>query len=438
MSALVDLLVKGSKGGTSPAASGSAISPAPIGSVMPWSFIATDEHIDEAIALTLSAVWGCVMAISESIAASDWQTFEEKDDGVRTQKRGALYQLINERPNPEQSAFDFYMTLLSNALLSRGGFAEIVRDGRGLVHALWPIKASRVTRERVAGELYFRVMNFTGVDAMIHHEDMLSIRTLSLDGENSSPIIDFARSVFSRAKATRDFGAAFYRNGTSFGGMFIPKAVYPAEEREKFISSIRQQFSGARNSHGNVMLPVDMDYKTFGVDPDKAQFIQTEQHIVEEVCRYFRVPPHKIQHLLRSTFNNIEHQGIEFVRDAVMPWAMRIRDEMNWKVMAYEGLKCRPDLDWLREGDAKSIAEAESTRIFSAQSSPDDARRRRGENPIPGGAGKRFFMQGANELIDTIIDRPNGDTDGKDSNLNPKPANAQTGSRGGAVIRTVA
>lgn len=389
--------------GTNPASSGAVASPAPVGSFMPWTFYATDEQIDEHIALTISVVWACVMAISEGIAASDWQVFKEDENGARTQQRGPLFTLINDRPNPEQSAFDFYMTLYPNALLSKGGFAEIVRDRRGVVHSLWPIRANRVCRERYKGELHFRVHNFTREDAIIHHENMVAIRSLSLDGENGCPLVDFAKSVLSRAKATRDFGSAFYKNGTTFGGMFIPKQpIANTEERNKFLKSLREQFGGAVNAHGNLLLPAEMDYKQFGIDPDKAQFVETEQHIVEEICRFFRVPPHKVQHLLRATFNNIEHLGIEFVRDAVTPWAQRLRDEYNWKVCAYEGLKCRCDLDWLREGDAESVAAAEATRIFSSQSNPDEARRRRGENPIPGGHGEKFVMQGAMTTLEKI------------------------------------
>jgi HK97 family phage portal protein len=389
--------------GSSAKGSGAASTPAPIGGYAPWSFYATDERIDLLQALTLSVVWGCVMAIAEGIAGSDWIVFEEDQSGRRENRRGPVHELLNNRSNPEQGAFDFVLTVVVNALLDKAGYAEIVRDRRGFVHALWPLRADRVTRERINGELHFRVANFSVADALIHHEDMISIRALSLDGENSAPLIDFARSVLSRAKATRDFGSAFYRNGTTFGGMFIPKGPAPSPEtRKTFINAMREQFAQARNAHGNIMLPADMDYKSFGIDPDKAQFIQTEQHLVEEVCRYFRVPPHKVQHLLRATNNNIEHQGIEFVRDAVMPWSTRLRDEFDWKVCAYEGLRCRPDLDWLREGDAKSVAEAESLRIHSAQVSPDESRRRRGYNPIPGGAGERFFLQGAMNRIERI------------------------------------
>lgn len=397
--------------GTSAAAAGAATQPPPVGSFMPWTFYGTDEQIDEHIALTLSVVWACVMAIAEGIAASDWQTYLENEDGERTQVRGPLHRVLNERPNPEQSAFDFYVTLYANALLSRGGFAELVRDRRDYVHSLWPIRSIRVRRERREGELGFLVHNYSSADVWVHHTDMVAIRTLSLDGENAAPLIDFARSVLSRAKATRDFGSSFYANGTTFGGMFIPKdgVKIDGKAREDFLKSLRQTYGGARNAHGNLLLPAAMDYKSFGIDPDKAQFIQTEQHLVEEVCRYFRVPPHKVQHLLRATFSNIEHLGIEFVRDAVTPWAHRLRDEYNWKVCAFENLKCRADLDWLREGDAESVAKAESTRISSAQSSPDEARRRRGDNPIPGGAGAQFYMQGAMTTLDAIADAPNQD-----------------------------
>jgi len=413
------------------------INPAqPRGSLF-WGFPADDDvYVDEYVALSLSTVWACIMAISEAIAASNLQVFTRDEEKNKVQLFGRYHKLLNDRPNPEQTAFDFIMTICVNALLGKGGFAEIVRDGRGRAVALYPIHYDRICRERhpETKELWFRVHNYTSEDAYIHHEDMFFIRGFALDGENTCSVVEFARDVLSRAVATRDFGSAFYRNGTNFGGVFLPKERIGLENAEKYAGALRGQFAGARRAHGTYVMPDQFDYKPMGIEPDKAQFIQTEQHLIEEICRFFRVPPHKVQHLLRSTNNNIEHQGIEFVRDAVTPWAQRIREELNYKVLgAQSSLECRFDLDWLREGDAKSVAEAESMRIHSGQSCPDEARTRRGEDPQPGGFGKKFVVQQGMTTWEKV-----GEENGETANPSSEPSDEEDEGGPSLVIHSAA
>ena len=68
-----------------------------------------------------------------------------------------------------------------------------------------------------------------------------------------------------------------------------------------------------------------MTFNKISSDPEQAQFTEVRQHQVEEICRWFGVPPHKVQHLLRATFSNIEHQAIEVVVDTITPWVKVLR-----------------------------------------------------------------------------------------------------------------
>lgn len=371
---------------------------------------AADIWVDEIAALTLSTVWACVHAIAEGIASSEWTVYRRDQEGNRTSYFGRYYDLLNYMPNPEMTPFDFRMTVIINALLGHGGFAEIVPDSSGRPAALWPLAAARVMRHRDdSGRLGYRVKNSYRDDVIIDHEWMYMIRGRSMDGEATLPLIDSAREVLARAIATRDFGSTFYANGLNFGGLLIPKdgSNFPQKERDSFVAQLREEMAGARNAHGMFFVPTALDYKQLGVEPDKAQFIQTEQHLVEEIIRYFRVPPHKVQHLLRSTNNNIEHQGIEFERDGIRPWCVRMEQEADRQIMfAEKNLRSRINTDWLKEGDALSVANTESVRIHSGQSSPDEARRRRGDNPVPGGAGSKFMAQQGMTTLERVGEEP--------------------------------
>ncbi len=358
---------------------------------------ATDVFIDSAAALSLSTVWACVMNIASDVAGSEWMVYEQSPDGQRRYRYDGAYDLLNYQPNPEQTAFDFRLTLLANALLNQYSVAEITRDVRGRAGALWPIATDRVRRDRlVSGGLVYRVQNFGREESIIPAPDVFVIRPISLDGETSLPIIEAAKSVIARAISTRDFSTTFFSNGLSPSAVFTPKegTTITKEAAEAYVKQIREYMTGARRGHGIMVLPHQLELKQIGTDPDKAQFLQTEQHLVEEICRYYRMPPHKVQKLDRATNNNIEHQGIEYKRDACTPWATRMAQEASMKITTVSSrLRTAIDLDWLCEGDAKSIAEADSTLVNAGLLNRDEARRRRGLNPIPGGAGQMFTVQ---------------------------------------------
>lgn len=369
-----------------------------------------DIWINEAKALSVSVVWGCVMAIAEGIGASEWTTYRFKDKRQREYEYGPLYDLLNFQPNPEQTPIDFRISLLASALLSHGAYAEIVRDGRQRPVELWPLHPSRVCRDRDDnGNLIFRVTNFGQEETIIPARDMFWIRGRSTDGETPIAVIEYAREVLARAIAMRDFGSAFFGNGATFGGVFFPKekGAVTEEQAKRFTEFINEEHAGAAQAHATFLVPYALDYKQLGVEPDHAQFVESEQHLVEEICRYFRVPPHKVQHLIRATFNNIEHLGIEFVRDAVTPWAERMRQEANIKlnqptlIRSSMRIHTRFDLDWLREGDAKSVAEADSTRVNSGLNNHNEIRNKRGENNI-GPQGDQHLTNAGNTTLDRV------------------------------------
>jgi hypothetical protein len=131
------------------------------------------------------------------------------------------------------------------------------------------------------------------------------------------------------------------------------------------------------------------------VPPNDAQFLETRQFQVEEICRWFRVPPHKVQHLLRSTFSNIEHQSIEFVTDTIRPWLVRLEQEANRKLLRpreQETVYTENLVDALLRGDAQSRSAALQVQFQHGAITVDEWRAIENRNPIEGGDGKKHFV----------------------------------------------
>lgn len=337
-------------------------------------------------ALRLSTVWACVTVISKSLASCRWDVFREMPNGDREPRRQLMtYRLLNERPNPEMTAFAFREAALIQALVWGNFIAEIELDMAGRPAGLWPIAPDRwcLERDPSSGRLVCRVSNHDRPDTLLDYDDVFHLHGPGIDGLTGFDVVNVAARSFAHAAAAQRFGQAFYGNGTQMGGVLTSTAALNEAQVEELKKRINERHQGPEKAFNFLLLGGGLDYKALTVPPNDAQFIETQQHLVEEVCRWFGVPPHKVQHLLRSTNNNIEHQGIEFVRDALVPWAERLAQEADWKLLPdWVGIKTRLDLDWLAEGDAKSKAETDSILVNAGIRTRQEVRKTRGWNTV--------------------------------------------------------
>jgi len=308
--------------------------------------------------------------------------FREKTNGDREIFRGALHRLLNVAPNPELTAFSFRESMLISALLWGNGYAEIERDTVGRAVALWPLHPERVTMERSpGGELLYRVWNPVSPEVFLRARDVFHIHGPGVEGLVGWDVTRLAATLFGHTIATDQFGAAFYANGAHAGAVLETDTILNAEQITTLRDSVRDQLNGPEKELGILITTAGAKWKSQAIDPEKAQFIETRQHLIEEIARWFDVPPHKIGHLLRSTFNNIESQGIDYV-NKITPWAERLRQEAEKKLVVARNVVTRIELDWLAEGNAKDKADADAVLVNNAIQTRNEVRRRRGMNAL--------------------------------------------------------
>ena len=351
-------------------------------------------------ALQISAVWACINVISKDIAASVWQVMQEMPNGDRENRRSSrLFHLLNISPNSEMTAFSFRESILISALLWGDGYAEIERDGAGRVTALWPLHPERVTLERdIGGNLIYRVWNPVSPQVFLSARDVFHIHGPGIEGLVGFDITRLAATLFGHTLAAKNFGAAFYANGAHAGQVLSTDAKLNLEQekelRTRVVENLRNRKLGLFiASHGTKLT-------NQAVEPNKAQFIETLQHLTEDIARWFDVPPHKIGHLLRSTNNNIEEQGKDYV-NKITPWAERLRQEAEKKLVVQRNIVTRIELEWLAEGGAKDKADADAILVNNGLENRNDARRRRGKNSI-GPDGDKYTVQLAMTTLEKI------------------------------------
>lgn len=354
-------------------------------------------RVDAETALKNAVVWACIRYLTNAVAQLPWRVMREEADGDTTPvPTNPVDWLLNRRPCPEMGAFTWRQTMLGNALRYGNGYAEIERDRAGRPLALWPLHPSRVTprRDRETGDLYYEVAgDGVGQAVDLQPSDMFHLRGFG-DGPVGYNVVEYAAQSIGWAQATELFGASFFGEGMNPGGIVetAPGMSEPALKRLRH--ELEGLYKGARRASRVAFLDAGMKWTKVSVQPNEAQFVETRQHQVEEICRWFGVPPHKVMHLLRATFGNIEHQSIEVVTDSVVPWTRILEDEADFKLFGQNrtNLFTSLDLSALLRGDLKAQAEHFKILRDAGVYSVNEIRRRIGLNKI-GAAGDKRVAQ---------------------------------------------
>lgn len=312
-------------------------------------------YVDADTALKNATVWACVQYLTRAMAQLPWHVMIKSQGNAEVAGAHPVDWLLNKRPCPDFGSFSWRQTMLQHVLLRGNAYAEIERDNRGVAFALWPIHPDRVApRRSESGDLEYEVWN-RGGSTVLRAADMFHVRGLG-DSAVGYSVIAYAAQSIGWAQATEVFGSTFFGEGMN-PTMVIetPNALSPAGLKS-LRAELKQLYSGPRGER-TAILDAGMKATRLTNTPDDSQFIETRQHQVEEICRWFGVPPHKVMHLLRSTFSNIEHQSIEVVVDSVTPWVRVFEEEADYKLFGAnnrQGFYTKMSLQALMRGDNAS------------------------------------------------------------------------------------
>lgn len=321
------------------------------------SFGRTDAgvYVNADNALKNATVWACIQYLTRTVAQLPWHVMVKDGKGAAmVASTNPADRVLNTRPCPDMSAFAWRQTMLMHVLLRGNAFAEIERDNRGAVYALWPIHPERVTVLRTdTGALQYEVHGSSG-SVILDAADMFHIRGLG-DGPVGYGVIDYAAQSIGWAQATEIFGAAFFGQGMNPSGIITTEKGLSIPAQEELRADLKKLYGGPKGQR-TAILDAGMKFEKLSQDQDASQFIETRQHQVEEICRWFGCPPHKVMHLLRATFSNIEHQSIEVVVDSITPWAKAFEQEADYKLFGNnrQGLYTKMSLQALMRGDNES------------------------------------------------------------------------------------
>lgn len=366
------------------------------------------KRVNERSAMQMTAVYSCVRILAEAVAGLPLHLYRYKEDGGKEKAIDhPLYLLLHDEPNPEMSSFVFRETLMTHLLLWGNAYAQIIRNGKGEVIALYPLMPDRMTVDRDRdGKLYYEYTVSTddaptvkGTVVRLKPSDVLHIPGLGFDGLVGYSPIAMAKNAIGMAIACEEYGAKFFANGAAPGGVLEHPGTIKDPQRVR--ESWQSTFGGSGNSNKIAVLEEGMKYTPIGISPEQAQFLETRKFQINEIARIFRVPPHMVGDLEKSSFSNIEQQSLEFVKYTLEPWLVRWEQSIQRTLFSPEEKKryfAKFNVEGLLRGDYASRMSGYATARQNGWMSANDIRELENMDRIPAEEGGDLYLINGNML----------------------------------------
>ena len=361
------------------------------------------KPVNERTAMQTTAVYACVRILAEAVASLPLHVYEYQDDGGKKLVHDhPLYYLLHDEPNPEMTSFVFRETLMSHLLIWGNAYAQIIRDGTGRVLGLYPLLPDKMDVQRDdRGNIYYVYSRNSDENPMFKEygdirlkaEDVLHIPGLGFDGLIGYSPIAMAKNAVGMTLACEEYGASFFANGANPGGVLEHPGVLkdPSKVRESWNSVYR----GVNNAHKIAVLEEGMKYQQIGIPPEEAQFLETRKFQINEIARLYRIPPHMVGDLDKSSFSNIEQQSLEFVKYTLDPWVIRWEQSLQ-RSLLLPGEKgkyfIKLNVDGLLRGDYQSRMNGYAVGRQNGWFSANDIREMENMNPIPDEEGGNLYL----------------------------------------------
>jgi len=335
-------------------------------------------------ARTYSAVYRATALISQTIGWLPWSVLRD----MRQEWSHPVHYLLHSRPCKEMSAMCFKETLVRDALLWGNGYAEIEFSRNGMPRALWRLLPSRmqIFRSEETLDVYYRYFALDGRVFELPQSRIFHLKGLG-DGLIGDSIVGYAAKSIAAGLASEDTNNKLMENQLVPSGIITHPGRLSPEAAERLKVQFAKRYMGRENAGKPILMEEGMKFEPVTIRPEDAQFLESRRFGIEEIARWFGVPPHKLADMERATFSNIEHQSLEFVTDALMPWVKKLEEEADYKLLrgSTDGYYTKIDVRGLLRGDNKSRMEYYKGGVTNGIFSINDCRAWEDLPPVEGG-----------------------------------------------------
>ncbi len=368
---------------------------------------ATGKDVSPVSAMSSVAVYSCVALLAETIAALPKPVYRRLPSGGKERASNhSLYKILHDAPNDEMTAYEFWECQVGHLCTWGNAFSEIERSDRG-VRGLWPLRPDRMTLKRNGGNQLFYEYRLPSGEPKLFAKDMIMhLRGLSSNGViGYSPIMQ-ARESVALAQATEEFAARFFGNDARPGGFLSAPGKVKDVDRMK--ANWDDAHKGLSKSHRIAVLEDGVTWQSVSMPLQDAQFLESRKFQLNEICRLYRVPPHMVSDVERSTSwgTGIEQQSLGFVIYTLLPWLTRIEQRIHQDLFTpaeRQNYFCEHLVDGLLRGDAVTRAQAFQIWRQNGVLSADEWREKENMNPLPEGQGQVYWMPANMQPADVAV-----------------------------------
>lgn len=341
------------------------------------------EKVSTDSALHQPAVFACVRVISEDVASMPLRIYGKGRNGGRFPiDANPVAKLFHTAPNSAMSPFTMMETMQSHLLLYGNAYAEIERNGKGEVVALWILQPDKMQVKVVEGEVVYEYDSKDFTSDKIFH-----LRGLGDQGLLGFSPISYARETIGISQAMEKSGASFFANSSRPAGILEHPAKLSEDAGKKLRSSWQNMFSGSGNTGRTAILEEGMKWRGLTIPHSDSQWLQSRQYALQDIARIYRVPPHMIGDLSNATFSNIESQQRSYLQQTLMPWLRRWEQEVNRKLLMVNDRSVYAEFTTaeILRGNTPERFAAYKTARETGWLSVNEIRRMENKNPIKGG-----------------------------------------------------
>lgn len=337
--------------------------------------------------IRLSTVWACVRLLSESVSTLPLKIYERQADGSRKLAQNNLaYQILCRRPNPEMTPSRFMLMIVASICLRGNAFVEKFFIGNKLVSMVPLLPQKMVVKRLDSGKLQYTYTE-NGVPRIIPVDMMMHIRGFGLDGVCGMMPTMAGVDVFGAAMSVDEAAAKIFENGLQSTGFLSSKTALNKEQRERLRQNL-QSFIGSKNAGKLMVLENELTYQNVTMNPEAAQLLESRSFSIEEICRWFRVPPFMVGHTTKqsSWASSLEGMNMLFLTHTLRPLLVNIEQEISRCLLnSDEDLFAEFSVEGLLRADSAGRAAYYTSALQNGWMSRNDVRRLENMPPIEGG-----------------------------------------------------
>lgn len=338
-------------------------------------------------AIHLSAVWACVRLLSESVSTLPLKIYTRQDDGSRKPATDhPAYQVLCRRPNLEMTPSRFMLMLVASICLRGNAFIEKKMIGNRLVSLVPLLPQNMVVKRLDNGNLEYTYTESSS-PRVIAVKNIMHIRGFGLDGICGMMPMMAGKDVIGAAMAVEESAAKIFENGLQSSGFLSAETALDKDQRER-LRGYMQAFTGSRNAGKIMVLEGGLKYQNVTMNPEAAQMLESRSFSIEEICRWFRVPPFMVGHADKqsSWASSVEGMNLQFLTNTLRPLLVNIEQEISRCLLdGDEDLFAEFSVEGLLRADSAGRSAYYTTALQNGWMSRNDVRRLENMPPIEGG-----------------------------------------------------